>query len=78
MDTTSNASFHRFAGICALAVGILGLLYALGFVVLSRISSTQDFATRLCGATILALLSARWAGDYGCDDGPLLQAARGR
>lgn len=53
MASTQKSSFEGFAGACAVAAGILGLLYSLGFVVLSRIDGTGDIAVLLYSFSLL-------------------------
>src|SRR5689334_15468748 len=47
MGTSGSGSFQRFAGACAIAAGVLGLLYSLGFVVFASIDSTKNFGVFL-------------------------------
>jgi hypothetical protein len=53
MGDMERGTFGRFAGMSAIAAGVLGLLYALGFVVLTRSDSTHDLGVILYSLSLL-------------------------
>jgi len=53
MASTQKSSFESFAGACAFAAGVFGLIYSLGFVVLSRLDGTRDFAELVYSLSLL-------------------------
>jgi hypothetical protein len=67
MGNIQRGAFERFAGMCAIAAGVLGLLYSLGFVVLTRSDSTYDFGVILYSLSLLlggVVTSAMMVGLY--------------